>query len=73
MRRRSASEAARTSSRSASSRRRRSTPVWERVRRFVDDEVLPVVNADWERAEFPRPLAERLRLDAADERVLVRR
>jgi hypothetical protein len=29
--------------------------VWERVRRFVDDEVLPAVNDYWERAEFPRP------------------
>ena len=28
--------------------------VWERVCRFVDDEVLPVVNDYWERAEFPQ-------------------
>jgi hypothetical protein len=34
----------------------------------VDDEVLPVVDDYWERAEFPRPLAERLRLHAADEK-----
>jgi glutaryl-CoA dehydrogenase len=34
--------------------------VWDRVRRFVDDEVLPVAADSWERAEFPRPLAERL-------------
>jgi glutaryl-CoA dehydrogenase len=40
--------------------------VWERVCRIVDDEVLPVVNDYWERAEFPRPLTERLRLNAAD-------
>ncbi len=30
------------------------------VRDFVDDEVLPVVNDHWERAEFPRDLAMRL-------------
>ena len=34
--------------------------VWEQVRRFVDDEVLPVANDYWERAEFARPLAVRL-------------
>jgi glutaryl-CoA dehydrogenase len=34
--------------------------VWERVRGFVDDEVLPVINDYWERADFPRPLVERL-------------
>ena len=34
--------------------------VWHRVRRFVDDEVLPVINGYWERAEFPRDLAHRL-------------
>ena len=34
--------------------------VWDRVRRFVDDEVLPVASDHWERAEFPRPLAQRL-------------
>jgi len=36
---------------------------WEpfmRTRRFVDDEVLPVINDYWERAEFPWPLAHRL-------------
>jgi glutaryl-CoA dehydrogenase len=31
-----------------------------RTRAFVDDEVLPVINDYWERAEFPRPLVERL-------------
>jgi glutaryl-CoA dehydrogenase len=31
-----------------------------RTRRFVDEEVLPVINDYWERAEFPRPLARRL-------------
>jgi glutaryl-CoA dehydrogenase len=31
-----------------------------RTRRFVDEEVLPVVNDYWERAEFPWPLARRL-------------
>ncbi len=34
--------------------------VWSRARRFVDDEVLPVAGDAWERAEFPRALAERL-------------
>jgi glutaryl-CoA dehydrogenase len=36
---------------------------WERfiaTRRFVDHEVLPVINEYWERAEFPRPLVPRL-------------
>jgi glutaryl-CoA dehydrogenase len=36
---------------------------WEpfmRARRFVDEEVLPVINDHWERAEFPWPLARRL-------------
>jgi glutaryl-CoA dehydrogenase len=36
---------------------------WEpfmRARRFVDEEVLPVINEYWERAEFPWPLARRL-------------
>jgi glutaryl-CoA dehydrogenase len=36
---------------------------WEpflRARRFVDEEVLPVINGYWERAEFPWPLARRL-------------
>jgi glutaryl-CoA dehydrogenase len=31
-----------------------------RARRFVDREVLPVINGYWERAEFPWPLARRL-------------
>jgi glutaryl-CoA dehydrogenase len=31
-----------------------------RTRRFVDEEVLPVINDYWERAEFPRPLVSRL-------------
>ena len=30
----------------------------QRTRAFVDDEVLPVINRYWERAEFPRPLIE---------------
>jgi glutaryl-CoA dehydrogenase len=33
---------------------------WRRTRDFVDDEVLPVINDYWERAEFPRPLVARL-------------
>ena len=36
---------------------------WEpflRTRRFVDEEVLPVINDYWERAEFPWPLVRRL-------------
>ncbi len=36
---------------------------WERfisTRRFVDQEVLPVINDYWERAEFPWPLVRRL-------------
>jgi glutaryl-CoA dehydrogenase len=32
----------------------------ERVRRFVDDEVLPVIGGYWERAELPWPLIARL-------------
>jgi glutaryl-CoA dehydrogenase len=32
----------------------------ERVRAFVDDEVLPVIGGYWERAELPWPLIERL-------------
>ncbi len=32
----------------------------ERTRRFVDDEVLPVINDFWERADFPLELAKRL-------------
>jgi glutaryl-CoA dehydrogenase len=31
-----------------------------RTRDFVDDEVLPVINGFWERAEFPWPLIEKL-------------
>jgi glutaryl-CoA dehydrogenase len=31
-----------------------------RTRKFVDDEVLPVINDYWERADFPRPIVERL-------------
>ena len=31
-----------------------------RTREFVDDEVLPVINDYWERAEFPWPLVEKL-------------
>src|SRR5437879_9125989 len=31
-----------------------------RTRKFVDDEVLPVINDYWERAEFPRPIIEKL-------------
>jgi len=33
---------------------------WRTTRDFVDDEVLPVINDYWERAEFPRPLVEKL-------------
>ncbi|WP_426565946.1 acyl-CoA dehydrogenase family protein [Angustibacter sp. McL0619] len=33
---------------------------WNRARHFVDDEVLPVINGFWERAEFPRELVRRL-------------
>jgi glutaryl-CoA dehydrogenase len=33
---------------------------WRRTRDFVDDEVLPVINGYWERAEFPRPLIDRM-------------
>ena len=32
----------------------------ERTRAFVDQEVLPVINGYWERAEFPWPLVEKL-------------
>jgi glutaryl-CoA dehydrogenase len=39
-----------------------------RTRRFVDEEVLPVINDYWERAEFPWPLARRLaELELLDE------
>ncbi len=31
-----------------------------RTREFVDDEVLPVINGYWERAEFPWPVVEKL-------------
>lgn len=34
--------------------------IWNRARHFVDDEVLPVINDYWERAEFPRELVRRL-------------
>ena len=44
---------------------------WEpfiRTRRFVDEEVLPVINDYWERAEFPWPLARQLaELELLDE------
>ena len=33
---------------------------WRRTRDFVDDEVLPVINDHWERADFPWPLIEAL-------------
>jgi glutaryl-CoA dehydrogenase len=33
---------------------------WRRTRDFVDDEVLPVINGYWERAEFPWPLLEKM-------------
>jgi glutaryl-CoA dehydrogenase len=33
---------------------------WRRTRDFVDDEVLPVINDYWERAEFPWPLVHKL-------------
>jgi len=33
---------------------------WRRTRDFVDDEVLPVINDYWERAEFHRPLVEKM-------------
>jgi glutaryl-CoA dehydrogenase len=33
---------------------------WRRTRDFVDDEVLPVINDYWERAEFPYALVEKL-------------
>jgi len=33
---------------------------WRRTRDFVDDEVLPIINGYWERAEFPWPLIEKL-------------
>jgi glutaryl-CoA dehydrogenase len=32
----------------------------KRTREFVDDEVLPVINDFWERAEFPWPLIEKM-------------
>ena len=32
----------------------------QRTRAFVDDQVLPVINDYWERAEFPRPLIEKM-------------
>ncbi len=33
---------------------------WRRTRDFVDDEVLPVINDYWERADFPWPLIEKM-------------
>src|SRR5690242_18628177 len=33
---------------------------WRRTRDFVDDEVLPVINGYWERAEFPWALVRKL-------------
>jgi glutaryl-CoA dehydrogenase len=33
---------------------------WHRTRRFVDHEVLPVINGYWERAEFPWALVEKI-------------
>jgi glutaryl-CoA dehydrogenase len=33
---------------------------WHRTRRFVDHEVLPVINSYWERAEFPWALVEKI-------------
>jgi glutaryl-CoA dehydrogenase len=33
---------------------------WRRTRNFVDNDVLPVINTYWERAEFPFPLLELL-------------
>ncbi|HEY3715446.1 MAG TPA: acyl-CoA dehydrogenase family protein [Jatrophihabitantaceae bacterium] len=33
---------------------------WRRARDFVDDEVLPVINEYWERAEFPYELVQKL-------------
>ncbi len=33
---------------------------WRRTRDFVDDEVLPVINEYWERAEFPYELIQKL-------------
>ncbi|HEX6677929.1 MAG TPA: acyl-CoA dehydrogenase family protein [Actinomycetes bacterium] len=33
---------------------------WRRTRDFVDDQVLPVINRYWERAEFPWPLIEQM-------------
>ena len=34
--------------------------VRDRVRRFSDEEVRPVINGYWERAEFPFPLIPKL-------------
>jgi glutaryl-CoA dehydrogenase len=34
--------------------------LWRRTRDFVDQEVLPVINGYWERAEFPWPLVKKL-------------
>jgi glutaryl-CoA dehydrogenase len=34
--------------------------IWRRARDFVDDEVLPVIGEQWEKAELPWPLLRRL-------------
>jgi glutaryl-CoA dehydrogenase len=39
---------------------REETNYLTRTRQFVDDEVLPVINDYWERAEFPWPLIKRI-------------
>ena len=38
----------------------RSAHYLDATRKFVDDEVLPVINDYWERAEFPRDLVRKL-------------
>ncbi len=38
----------------------RDVEYWQRTRNFVDDEVLPVINDYWERAEVPWPLIKRM-------------
>ena len=52
--------AAPTTSGSPTSSPPRSATTSAHPRDFVDDEVLPVINDYWERAEFPRPLVEKL-------------
>jgi glutaryl-CoA dehydrogenase len=42
------------------SSRPRSGGYLDKTRAFVDEEVLPVINEYWERAEFPRPLVAKL-------------